>query len=94
MSSIEYAKGLLTIILALGFIMLSLLILTVVVYWLFLDNRIKNKKEMLAFLKPKYKIVVYTVLYCMAINLILSLIVEFAIMIDISSIGNVLNNLK
>ena len=83
MDTIKNAETIGTIVLVLALTMLSLLILTVVVYWLFLDSRIKKKKEILSFLKPKYKIIIYTVLYCAGINLVLALIVGFATTIEI-----------
>jgi len=82
MSTIKNAETIGTIVLVLGLMMLLLLILTVVVYWLFLDNRIKNKKKILSFLEPKHKIISYTLLYCSAINLVLALIVGFVTTIE------------
>jgi len=57
---------------------ISLVILTVAVYRLFLKNKIKNKKAVLSFLKSTYNIVFWAILYCTVINLILALIIEFA----------------
>ena len=66
----------------LGLIILSLVVLTFVVYWLFLDSKIKNKKTILSSFKPKYKIIIYTVLYCAGINFLLSFITLFVIEIE------------
>ena len=71
-----------TIVLVLMLVILSLLILTTVVYWLFLDSKIKDKEKILSFLEPKYKIIVYTVFYCAAINIVLALIVGFVTTIE------------
>jgi len=57
-------------------IVLSLAVLTVLVYYLFLKHRIKNKKAMLSFLSSTYKIVFYTVLYCFFINFIVMIIAD------------------
>ena len=62
----------------LGIIILSLAVLTVVVYHLFLKHKIKKKKTVLFFLGSTYNIVFYTVLYCTFVNLILGIILEYA----------------
>jgi amino acid transporter len=82
MNTIKNADTIWTIVLVLGLMMLSLLILTAVGYWLFLEHRIKNKKKILSFLEPKYKIIVYTTLYCTVINFVLALIVGFTTTIE------------
>ena len=74
-----------TVFIILGIItllFLSLLVLTVVVYWLFLDSKIKNKQAILSFLEPKYQIVFWTILYCTFVNLVLVFILEFATTIE------------
>ena len=86
MSVLKNAEAIGTIVLMLGLVMLSLLILTIVVYWLFLDSRIKNKKKILSLLVPNFKIITYTVLYCAVINLVLSLIVGFATTLEASQL--------
>ena len=73
-STIADIEKLKTIGFVLGLIILLLIVLTVVVYWLFLDKKIKNKKTMLSSLISKYKIVIYTVFYCTGINLMFLLI--------------------
>ena len=82
MSILKNAEAIGIIVLVLGLVMLSLLILTIVVYWLFLDSRIKNKKKILSFLVPNFKIITYTVLCCAGINLVLALIVGFVTTIE------------
>ena len=82
MSTIKNVETIGIIVLVLGLVMLSFIILTFMVYWLFLDSRIKNKKKILSFLEPKGKIITYTVLYCAGINLVLALIVGFATTIE------------
>ena len=76
------AETILTIVLVLGLVMLSLLILTIVVYWFFLDSKIKDKKKILSFLEPKFKIIAYTIYACAIINLVFALIVGFVIPIE------------
>ena len=65
-----------------GVMTLLLIVLTIVVYWLFLDSRIKNKKTMLSSFISKYKIVFYTVLYCLGINLLLFSIAIFVVKME------------
>ena len=65
------------IIVTLGILVLALPILTTIVYWLFLDSKIKNKKSILSFLEPTYKIVFWTILYCVFVNLIIFWIVWY-----------------
>ena len=62
--------------------MLSFSILIPVVYWSFLDNRIRNKKAILAFLEPAYKVAFYTVLCCVAISTVLLLVIIFATTVE------------
>ena len=75
------------LLIILGLAMLSLLVLTVAVYWLFLDSRVKNKKAILSYLGTTYKVVFWTILYCTGVNLILIMIIEFATAIETSSVS-------
>ena len=62
-----------------GFFILSLMVLTVTIYWLFVDRKIKDKKKLLAWLPPITIVVSHTILGCFCINAMVSIIVAFAI---------------
>ena len=66
------------------FFTLAVPLITSQVYWWFLDKRIKDKKALLSFLEPAYKVAVYAVTGCLGISLILVFVIEYATTIEYS----------